>query len=87
MVRNIGDYSMSYEPGKLCIGSRIRIEHHFLANPNAMPTQKYAEHLGYCPVCWYMIPNVSGIQAQGWVEKKYNKRNDRADIMPSKDYD
>ena len=42
-----------------------------------------------CPMCWGKVIkhlNIQGIQAQGWVEKKYNKRNDRADIMPSSDY-
>jgi len=71
---------------KQCHGTRIRIEHHFLPNPNASPTQKYAEHLGYCSVCWIDIPISSSVQAPGWYEKKYPKRNDRADIMPSSDY-
>ena len=77
---------LTYQPGKRCIGYRIRIEHHFLANPNASPSQKYAEHLGYCPVCWISIPRSTSVQAPGWYEKKYQTRNDRYDIAPSTDY-
>jgi hypothetical protein len=76
-----------YEPGKPCKGIRLRLPHYFFSNPNATPNQKYAENLGYCGLCWMEIPNPSTAQAPGWFEKKYPKRNDRADIMPSKDYE
>lgn len=72
---------------KRCIGTRIRIEHYFLKNDNANAVQKYAEHLGYCSLCWSAIPRSNTIQSVSWYEKKYAKRNDRADIMPSKDYE
>jgi len=42
-----------------------------------------------CPMCWDRI-QPSGInqarQSAVWFEKKYQSRNDRADIMPSSDY-
>ena len=72
---------------KKCHGTRIGIEHYFLPNPNASVPQKYAENLGYCPVCWLFIPNSNSIISVGSFQKKYPKRNDRADIMPSKDYE
>jgi len=71
---------------KKCHGTKIRIEHFFLPNPNASIPQKYAENLGYCPVCWLAIPRSNTVISTGFFEKKYAKRNDRADIMPSKDY-
>ena len=43
-----------------------------------------------CPMCWHWIQpqNVQASKnADSWVEKKYPKRNDRADILPSKDYE
>ena len=71
---------------KKCHGTRIRIEHFFLPNPNATTAQKYAENLGYCRVCWLSIPASNSIISVGSFEKKYPKRNDRYDIQPSKDY-
>lgn len=41
--------------GKLCKGNQIGIEHYFLPNPNASPTQKWAENLGYCAACFSRI--------------------------------
>ncbi len=72
---------------KRCKGTRISIEHYFLANPNGGPTTKWAENLGYCGVCFSMIPNAKVMLSGGGWEKKYPKRNDRAEIMPSKDYE
>lgn len=72
---------------KRCKGTKILMEHHFLPNPNASTPQKYAENLGYCPVCWLAIPRSNTIISVGSFQKKYPKRNDRADIMPSKDYE
>lgn len=73
--------------GKRCSGTRISMVHYFLPNPNASIPQKYAEHLGYCPVCWLAIPRSNTIISADHFEKKYAKRNDRYDIMPSKDYE
>ena len=42
-----------------------------------------------CPMCWDRIQphkNTIGQDSPGWVEKKYQSRNDRSDIMPSSDY-
>ena len=50
--------TMNYE-GKICKGSAISIPHYFLSNPNAGIKQKYAENLGYCPICWHSIPSSS----------------------------
>ena len=72
---------------KRCIGTRIRMAHYFLPNPNASIPQKYAENLGYCSVCWLAIPRSNSVISVGTFQKKYPKRNDRADIMPSKDYE
>ena len=72
---------------KKCTGTRIRIEHFFLPNPNASIPQKYAENLGYCPVCWLAIPRSNSIISPSSFQKKYPKRNDRYDIQPSKDYE
>ncbi len=72
---------------KRCTGTRIRMPHYFLPNPNASIPQKYAENLGYCPVCWLFIPRSSTVISPSSFQKKYPKRNDRADIMPSKDYE
>jgi len=72
---------------KRCIGTRITMKHYFLPNPNASIPQKYAENLGYCSVCWLAIPRSNSVISVGSFEKKYPSRNDRADIMPSSDYE
>lgn len=51
-------------------------------------TLYYANKL--CPMCWNLVKKHwthESSTAPGWFEKKYPKRNDRADIVPSKDYD
>ena len=43
-----------------------------------------------CPMCWQKIQKSlgnQGVNSPGWVEKKYPTRNDRSDIIPSKDYE
>ena len=42
-----------------------------------------------CPMCWDRVQpstNRQAKQSDQWVNKKYPTRNDRADIMPSSDY-
>lgn len=72
-----------------CINPQNRPSHYFFAKPRFPDNQKI------CPMCWYfeLMDNeyekqksaIGVITAPGF-EKKYDKRNDRADVLPSKDY-
>ena len=72
---------------------------HDCINPLGLPAHSHFFETGdtisiyyankICPMCWDRIQPTKqhqGIQSPGWVEKKYQTRNDNANIMPSSDY-
>ena len=73
---------------------------HDCINPLGLPAHAYFFEINdtisiyyankICPMCWERVQlskQHQGLNAPGWVTKKYPTRNDRADMLPSSTYD